>query len=128
MALLLIAGGVPDASAADRRIGGVHPPKQNIITPALMVLTVFFMLLSLSNAGIGNFGVVALMSGYGASFSIGQYRADRLSRLQRRSACWRAAFSPTAPGATARSPPPALRINAAIVLVIALVAICRRRC
>jgi MFS family permease len=34
-----------------------------------MVLTVFFMLLSLSNVGIGNFGVVALMSGYGASFS-----------------------------------------------------------
>ena len=27
------------------------------------------MLLSLSNAGIGNFGVVALMSGYGVSFS-----------------------------------------------------------
>jgi MFS family permease len=27
------------------------------------------MLLSLSNAGIGNFGVVALMNGYGASFS-----------------------------------------------------------
>jgi MFS family permease len=33
------------------------------------VLTIFFMLLNLSNAGIGNFGVVALMSGYGASFS-----------------------------------------------------------
>jgi MFS family permease len=33
------------------------------------VLTIFFMLLSLSNAGIGNFGVVALISGYGASFS-----------------------------------------------------------
>ena len=29
----------------------------------------FFMLLSLSSAGIGNFGVVALMGGYGASFS-----------------------------------------------------------
>ena len=29
----------------------------------------FFMLLSLSSAGIGNFGVVALMSGYGVSFS-----------------------------------------------------------
>ena len=69
VALLLIAGGVPDASAADRRVDGVHPPKQNIITPALIVLTIFFMLLSLSNAGIGNFGVVALMSGYGASFS-----------------------------------------------------------
>ncbi len=69
VALLLIIGGVPDASAADRKVDGVHPPKQNIVTPALIVLTVFFMLLSLSNAGIGNFGVVALMSGYGASFS-----------------------------------------------------------
>ena len=69
VALLLIVGGVPDASAADRKVDGVHPPKQNIVTPALIVLTVFFMLLSLSNAGIGNFGVVALMSGYGASFS-----------------------------------------------------------
>src|ERR1700688_58420 len=69
VALVLIAGGVPDASAADRKVDGVHPPKQNIITPALIVLTIFFTLLSLSNAGIGNFGVVALMSGYGASFS-----------------------------------------------------------
>lgn len=69
VALLLITVGVPDASAADRKVDGVHPPKQNIITPALIVLTVFFMLLSLSNAGISNFGVVALMNGYGASFS-----------------------------------------------------------
>src|SRR6202140_2415719 len=69
VALLLIVAGVPDASAADRRVDGVHPPKQNIITPTLIVLTVFFMLLSLSNAGIGNFGVVALMGGYGAWFS-----------------------------------------------------------
>jgi MFS family permease len=69
VALLLITAGVPDASAADRKVDGVHPPKQNIITPALIVLTVFFMLLSLSNAGISNFGVVALMNGYGASFS-----------------------------------------------------------
>ena len=68
-ALLLIVGGVPDASAADRKVDGAHPPKQSVITPALIVLTVFFMLLSLSNAGIGNFGVVALMSGYGAAFS-----------------------------------------------------------
>jgi MFS family permease len=69
VALLLIAVGIPDASAADRKIDVVHAPRQNIITPALIVLTIFFMLLSLSNAGIGNFGVVALMSGYGASFS-----------------------------------------------------------
>jgi MFS family permease len=64
VALLLMAAGVPDASAADRRVDGVHPPRQNIITPALIVLTIFFMLLSLSNAGISNFGIVALANGY----------------------------------------------------------------
>ena len=69
VALLLVVVGIPDASAADRRIAGATAPRQNIITPALIVLTIFFMLLSLSSAGIGNFGVVALMSGYGASFS-----------------------------------------------------------
>jgi MFS family permease len=69
VALLLLVVGIPDASAADRRVDGEPAPQQNIITPTLIVLTVFFMLLSLSNAGIGNFGVVALMSGYGVSFS-----------------------------------------------------------
>jgi MFS family permease len=69
VALLLISVGIPDARAADRKIGNAGVPKQNVITPALVVLTVFFLLLSLSNAGISNFGVVALMSGYGASFS-----------------------------------------------------------
>jgi MFS family permease len=68
-ALLLIMMSIPDASAADRQIDGAQAPQQNIVTPALIVLTIFFMLLSLSNAGIGNFGVVALMSGYGASYS-----------------------------------------------------------
>src|ERR1700730_5314247 len=69
VALLLMIAGVPDASAADRKVDGVDPPRQNIITPALIMLTIFFMLLSLSNAGIGNFGVVALMSGYDTSFA-----------------------------------------------------------
>ena len=69
VALLLAAIGIPDASAADRRIDGVHPPKQNILTPTLIVLTIFFMLLGLSNAGISSFGIVALMSGYGVTFS-----------------------------------------------------------
>jgi MFS family permease len=69
VALLLVAIGVPDASAADRKLDGMQPAEQRVVTPALIMLTVFFMLLSLSNAGIGNFGVVALMSGYGASFS-----------------------------------------------------------
>ena len=69
VALLLIVVGIPDASAADRRIAGARAPRQSIVTPALIVLTIFFMLLSLSNAGIGNFGIVALMSGYGAAYS-----------------------------------------------------------
>jgi MFS family permease len=69
VALLLLVVGIPDASAADRAVDGMTAPQQNIVTPAIIVLTVFFMLLSLSNAGIGNFGVVALMSGYGSSFS-----------------------------------------------------------
>jgi MFS family permease len=69
VALGLVAARLPDASAADRHVDGVRAPRQSIVTPALMVLTIFFMLLSLSAAGIGNFGVVALMSGYGASFS-----------------------------------------------------------
>src|SRR5665647_2049852 len=68
-ALLLVVVGIPDASAADRKVDGVHPPRQNVITPAIIVLTIFFTLLSLSSAGINNFGVVALMSGYDASFS-----------------------------------------------------------
>jgi MFS family permease len=69
VALLLVILGIPDASAADRGAHGAATPRQNIVTPALMVLMIFFMLLSLSNAGISNFGVVALMSGYGVSFS-----------------------------------------------------------
>ena len=69
VAILILIIGIPDASAAHRKTGGADAPKQSIITPALIMLTIFFMLLSLSNAGIGNFGVVALMSGYGATFS-----------------------------------------------------------
>jgi MFS family permease len=69
VALLLLGVGIPDASATDRRKAGTDLARRNIITPALIILTIFFMLLSLSNAGIGNFGVVALMSGYGVAFS-----------------------------------------------------------
>ena len=57
VALLLVIIGIPDASAADRDSQGAATPRQNIVTPALIVLTIFFMLLSLSNAGISNFGV-----------------------------------------------------------------------
>jgi MFS family permease len=120
VALLLVVVGIPDARASDRATQGAGVTKQNIVTPALIVLTVFFMLLSLSSAGINNFGVVALMSGYGASFSTanialtaflgasaigvlaGGFLADRTQRHgQVASACF--------------------AINAAIVLVIAVI-------
>ena len=69
VALLLVVVGIPDASSSDRRSAGTEAAPQTVITPTLIVLTIFFLLLSLSGAGIGNFGVVALMSGYGVSFS-----------------------------------------------------------
>jgi MFS family permease len=122
VALLLIVIGIPDAGANKHKTPGERAPRQNIITPALMVLTMFFTLLGLSNAGIGNFGVVALMSGYGASFSTanialtaflgasavgvlaGGFLADRTRRHgQVAAACF--------------------AVNAAIVLVIATVAL-----
>jgi len=68
VALLLLIVGIPDAAAEHAADGG-PAPRVSVMTPAIIVLTIFFMLLSLSNAGIGNFGVVALMSGYGSSFS-----------------------------------------------------------
>jgi MFS family permease len=98
VALLLIAVGIPDASSADRKGDDPAASKQSVVTPALMMLTIFFMLLGLSNAGINNFGVVALMTGYGVTFSAanialtaflgasavgvlaGGYLADRTSR------------------------------------------------
>lgn len=69
VALLLIVMNIPDAGAHKKMPGGESAPKQAVITPALITLTALFMLLSLSVAGINNFGVVALMSGYGASYS-----------------------------------------------------------
>src|ERR1700757_1778455 len=46
VALLLIGIGIPDASAADRNSNNADASKQNVITPALVVLTIFFLLLS----------------------------------------------------------------------------------
>ena len=67
-AALLIVMNIPDAGAHKKKPGDANLPKQAVITPALITLTVLFTLLSLSVAGINNFGVVALMSGYGASY------------------------------------------------------------
>jgi MFS family permease len=68
VAILMIVMNLPDARAAVRK-HGEEVKKPNILTPAIIVLTIFFMLLGLSNAGISNFGVVALMTGYGTAFA-----------------------------------------------------------
>src|SRR3954470_9907948 len=73
VALLMVAMSLPDASAADRRAAGAPAQSQNILSPAIMMLTIFFMLLGLSNAGISNFGVVALMSGYGVELAAANF-------------------------------------------------------
>lgn len=119
VALLLAAMGLPDARAAERKHGD-EAARPNMLTPAIIVLTIFFMLLGLSNAGISNFGVVALMSGYGVAFGTanlaltcflgasavgvlaGGFLADRTERHgQVAAACF--------------------AVNAAIMLVIAIV-------
>jgi MFS family permease len=70
VALLLLIAGIPDAGGKHTQaVGGVTAPKKSMLTPALIVLTGFFTLLGLSNAGISSFGVVALISGYGISFA-----------------------------------------------------------
>jgi MFS family permease len=68
-ALLLLAIPIPEASAKNAVNGDGNGGRVNVWTPAIMVLTVFFMLLGLSNSGISTFGVVALMNGYGQLFS-----------------------------------------------------------
>jgi MFS family permease len=69
VAILLVVADTPDAGAAKSGATGAGGSRVNVMTPAIIVLTVFFTLLSLSNAGITNFGVVALMNGYGSSLS-----------------------------------------------------------
>jgi MFS family permease len=69
VALLIVALRTPDAHRANNVANGAHAPRQNILTPALIMLTIFFLLLNLSTGGINNFAVVSLMSGYGATYS-----------------------------------------------------------
>ena len=69
VALLLIALPIPEASAASAGEAGRNGKRVNVWTPTILVLTLFFMLLGLSNGGISTFGVLALMSGYDEHFS-----------------------------------------------------------
>lgn len=71
VALLLILFPIPEASSAT----ATSTPETDqsaptsVLTPAILILTAFFMLIGLSTSGINSFGVVALMSGYDLLFS-----------------------------------------------------------
>jgi len=63
-----------EAEPARSRAGEPHALAENgqrrtVFTPAILALTVFFILLSLSSSGITNFSVVALTSAYGLPFA-----------------------------------------------------------
>jgi len=63
-----------DSGSAGARAAGDRPKAESghrttVFTPALLALTVFFVLLSLSSSGITNFSVVALTSAYDLPFS-----------------------------------------------------------
>jgi MFS family permease len=59
----------PGWAAAAARTTGAGGQRTGVFTPAILGLTVFFVLLSLSTSGINNFSVVALMSAYAVPFS-----------------------------------------------------------
>lgn len=69
IALMLIVVGIPDAGAIQSSGTKGDAPKVSVMTPAIMMLTVFFTLLALSQGGINSFGIVALMNGYGVTLS-----------------------------------------------------------
>ena len=66
---------VRDLGGAATRARGVghrqtaEGTRRTVLTPALLALTVFFVLLSLSSSGITNFSVAALTSAYGLPFA-----------------------------------------------------------
>src|SRR5690606_651826 len=53
---------------AETATGNATQPT-SVFTPTVLMLTAFFMLLSLSNGGINNFSVAALVDGYGIAFT-----------------------------------------------------------
>ena len=55
--------------AAGHRAAAEGPQRRTVFSPALLALTVFFALLSLSSSGITNFSVAALTSAFGMPFA-----------------------------------------------------------
>jgi len=69
-ALVLLFIGLPDpesvaATAKSANGAGRSSSLSVVLSPAILMLTLFFILLSLSNGGINGFSVSALISGYG---------------------------------------------------------------
>jgi MFS family permease len=69
VALMLVVVVIPDAGAMQDATEGEPATKVSMMNPAILLLTLFFTLLALSQNGINSFGIVALISGYGISFS-----------------------------------------------------------
>lgn len=65
---LILPMRVPAAPAAARPTGPA-PAAAPVLTPAIVSLTVFFTLLSLSGGAIQNFSVAALVNGYGVTLT-----------------------------------------------------------
>lgn len=75
VALPLIFADLPEhrhvvSPLAERTAGSRKPFAGGLITPAIVNLTIFFTLLSLSTSGIGYFSVVALAQGYGVPLGV----------------------------------------------------------
>jgi MFS family permease len=72
VALLIVLMGVPDsktAAEAQKENGGAKPVTfRDVASPAILMLTLFFVLLGLSTGGINGFGVTALISGYAVDY------------------------------------------------------------
>jgi MFS family permease len=64
-----LEGGLRSSRDLAQRPAAEGKQRRTVFTPAILGLTVFFVLLSLSGSGISNFSVVALMSADGLSFS-----------------------------------------------------------
>lgn len=62
---LALASPPEPAPAVEQAAAGGPGKSLSVVTPAVLGLTLFFMLLSLSNGGLNNFSVAALVDGYG---------------------------------------------------------------
>jgi MFS family permease len=71
IALLLLFIGLPDSRAvADAKTGTAAKPTtfRDVCSPAILMLTLFFILLGLSTGGINGFGMSALISSYNVDY------------------------------------------------------------